>query len=117
MFGYFGTTWFIEWSMPGEGKDKNIHICEGPWNYCWGGSLLGVTNACPNPELAALVIYTLCCDDDVMYGIYDEDLDYPNNRKAVSDLIANEKGKKDYAGGYDVLSLFDDNARETKISQ
>ena len=71
-------------------------MCQGPTTYHWGGTYLGVTDQCPNKELAALVLYTLCCDTDTMYKLSDETLDFVNNKAAVEKLIADGKGESQY---------------------
>ena len=106
VFGYFGCTWFVQWSLNEESHGM-WNVCDGPVSYHWGGSYLTVSNLCPNNELAALVVYTLCCDEDVMYDLYADDYDFPNNKASVQRLIADGKGSNPILGGQDPLVTWD----------
>lgn len=103
VFGYFGCTWFVYWCIASEEHQGEWHMADGPAAYHWGGTYLAVTDACPNKELAALVLYTLCCDEDVMYKLSDETLDFVNNKAVVAKLIADGKGASDVLGGQNPL--------------
>ena len=115
VFGYFGCPWFVYWSIndeEGSGTYGKRNICQGPSAYFWGGTYLGVTNQCTNKELAALVLYTLCCDTDVMYQLSDETLDYVNNKAAVDKMIADGLGSAYVLGNQDVLSIWQETAKK-----
>ena len=90
-------------------------MCQGPTTYHWGGTYLGVTDQCPNKELAALVLYTLCCDTDTMYKLSDETLDFVNNKAAVAKLIADGKGESPVLGGANPLQTWADNAEKINL--
>lgn len=109
VFCYFGCTWFIPWSLSIEDTDANgkYNVVTGPCSYHWGGSYMLVTDACPNKELAALVLYTMCCDTEVMYNIFDQDMDFTNNQAAIAQLIADGKGSLDKLGGQNPLEMYD----------
>lgn len=118
VFGYFGCTWFTYWSINDEeGSDTygKRNMCQGPVTYHWGGTYLGVTDQCPNKELAALVLYTLCCDTDTMYKLSDETLDFVNNKAAVAKLIADGKGESPVLGGANPLQTWADNAEKINL--
>ena len=110
VFGYFGCPWFVYWSIndeeSGSATAGKRNICAGPSAYNWGGTYLSVTDKCPNKELAALVLKTLCCDTDVMYKIQDETLDFVNNKAAVQKMIANGKGATAILGGANPLQTW-----------
>ena len=110
VFGYFGCPWFVYWSIndeeSGSATAGKRNICAGPSAYNWGGTYLSVTDKCPNKELAALVLKTLCCDTDVMYKIQDETLDFVNNKAAVQKMIANGKGATPILGGANPLQTW-----------
>lgn len=116
VFGYFGCPWFVNWSMPSQGTPAygKRNICVGPAGYSWGGTYLAITKNCPNKKLAALVIQTLCCDEDVMYKMADETLDYPNNTNVVKRLIQDGKGSNPNLGGQDPLPIYDENGKKAK---
>ena len=109
VFCYFGCTWFVQWSLTEE-SHGTWNVCVGPVSYHWGGSYLLITDACPNKELAALVVYTLCCDTDVMYDLYADDYDFPNNKEAVANLIKDGKGSNPILDGQDPLEAWNEAA-------
>lgn len=112
VLGWFGCTWFVPWSLDTDGANfGNWRVCVGPADYHWGGSYLCITDDCPNKELAAFVLYTLCCDSEVAYDLYDIDKDYPNNKLAVQNLIKDGKGANDKLGGQDPLVAWDEMAQ------
>ena len=112
VFGYFGCSWFVYWSLNQEIESR---ICEGPRDYFWGGSYLGATKECANPELRELVLYTLCCDKEAMYDMYDIDVEVPNNKESIAMLIADGKDGVDHLGGQKELELFDEKAKNIDI--
>ena len=119
VFGYFGCTWFVYWSInDSEGSETygKRRACQGPNAYHWGGTYLGVSDQCPNKELAALVLYTLTCDTDVMYKLSEETLDFVNNQEAVAKLIADGKGDSPVLGGQNPLVTFDAAAKLIDLS-
>ncbi len=109
VFCFFGCTWFIPWSLSIEDTDAmgKYNVVTGPCSYHWGGSYLMVTDKCPNKELAALVVYTMCCDTEEMYKIFAEATDFCNNQEAVAQLIADGKGPLEKLGGQNPLEMYD----------
>ena len=87
------------------------NVCVGPVSYHWGGSYMLITDKCPNKELAAFLIYTLCCDTDTMYDLYADDYDFPNNQEAVANLIADGVGANPILDGQDPLAQWDEAAK------
>ena len=61
-----------------------------PEAFHWGGSYLAVTNDCNNPKLAALLLETMCCDEEMAKEIAHQMGNQPNNKKAVEELITEE---------------------------
>ncbi len=110
VFCYFGCTWFVQWSLS-EDSYGTWNVCVGPVSYHWGGSYLVVTDQCANPGLAALLIYTLCCDEEVMYDLYADDYDFPNNQASVAQLIADGVGANDILNGQNPLEAWDECAK------
>ena len=89
-FGIFGCSWFIysfgnDWSA-GEPYPMPVGVCVTPNAYYWGGSVFGVTKACPNKDLAKLFLYEMCCDPDVISLTFDHaDVDWlPNSMSIIS---------------------------------
>lgn len=109
VFCYFGCTWFIPWCLNIDDTDAfgKFNVVTGPVSYHWGGSYLLVTDKCPNKELAGLVLYTMCCDEEAMYDIFAQDTDFCNNQAAVAKLIADGKGSLEKLGGQNPLEMYD----------
>lgn len=114
VFCYFGCTWFVQWSLA-EDSHGMWNVCVGPVSFHWGGSYLLITDACPNKELAAFLIYTLCCDTDTMYDLYADDYDFPNNQEAVANLIADGVGANPILDGQNPLEQWDAGAKEISL--
>lgn len=91
VFGYFGTTWFTFWNVTSLSKEHGAAgdwgMVAGPADYHWGGTYIAVGKDSPNPELAAFIAYTMCCDEDFMYEHLKNDKDFVNNKNAVQRVI------------------------------
>ncbi|MBO5388521.1 MAG: extracellular solute-binding protein [Lachnospiraceae bacterium] len=109
VFCYFGCSWFIPWSLTVEETEAfgKYNVVVGPAPYHWGGSYVMVTEECTNKELAALVLYTMCCDEKAMYDLYAMDYDFCNNKAAVQQLIQDGKGCLEKLGGQNPLAAYD----------
>ncbi len=130
VFGYFGCTWFVYWSMafkgetgedgtfvPAEGSTYgNWRICQGPVDYHWGGTYVAVMKDCPNPELAAFLIYSLCCDEDIMYSIACDTLDFVNNKAVIAKEIENGDGASPILGGQNPVEVWAEAAQGIDLS-
>ena len=125
VFGYFGSTWFIQWTMvenssgkpaPAEGEPKNETgpgigtygdwaAIEGPQAYYWGGTWLAVTPKCDNKTLVEDVIRYFTVEEESMKNYAVESYDYVNNTKVIDSII--DGGYSfDFLGGQDHYSLF-----------
>lgn len=123
-FAYMGCTWFLQWSLKsnaggetvGEGTYGDWAMCRGPEEYYWGGTWLGATKECSDPELAGLILKFMTCDTDNMKKICVETLDYVNNKEAVKELIAEGEGNFDFIGGQNFLKMFSELADNVDVS-
>lgn len=117
VFCYCGCTWFVPWSLQIEDTDAmgKYNVITGPQSYHWGGSYLVVSENCPNKELAALVLYTMCCDTETMYNIFAIDTDFCNNQEAVAQLIADGQGPLEKLGGQNPLEMYDAAAKNISL--
>lgn len=123
-FAYFGCTWFLHWTIKancggekvGEGTYGKWAMCQGPSTYYWGGTWLCAGANCSDPELAGLIMKTLCCDTDTMYNIASDTLDYVNNKASVQKMIDDEKGAYEFLGGQDFLAVFSPLAEKVDVS-
>lgn len=87
VFGYFGPDWFINFTLAGY-TTKEWGFCPGPEFHHWGGAYIGVAETCPNKGLAALILVTICCDEDIQYDFAVNNYYTPNNRSAAKKLIS-----------------------------
>lgn len=130
VFGYFGCTWSVYWCMVFNGEndaDGNFvpaedssyghwNCCEGPVSYHWGGTYVMVMDGCPNTELAAFLVYSLCCDEDIMYKMACETLDFVNNKKVIAKEIENGDGASPILGGANPVPVWAENAEKIDLS-
>lgn len=120
VFGYFGSPWFIYGTLkdtPGSDTYGKRNICQGPESYYWGGTYLTVTASCPNKKLAALVLYTLCCDTDVMYKMQCDNSDFVNNTVAIDKAISDGYGSTDILNGTNPLKEWKENALQINCGE
>lgn len=123
-FGYFGCTWFLHWTIKancggsevGEGTYGLWKMCQGPAPYYWGGTWLGATKDCSDPELAGRIMKALCCDTEIMQKMSEETLDYVNNKTAMQNLSDAGKGAYDFLGGQDFIEVFMPLAENVDVS-
>ena len=121
VFGYFGCTWFVYWSIATT-KDSatstygDWRVCQGPVGYHWGGTYVCIGADTPNPELAAFLLYELCCDSDMMASIEEETKDFVNNKEAVAKVIADGAGASDILGGQNPVETWAEAALHIDLS-
>lgn len=116
-FCFFGCTWFVPWSLKIEDTEAmgQYRVCSGPVGFHWGGSYMTVTDKCANKDLAALVLYTMACDEEAMYDLFAKDTDYPNNQAAVQKLMDDGVGALEKLGGQNPLEAYDATAKKVEI--
>lgn len=126
VFGYFGCTWFVYWSIAfakdddGNPMPDSSHgdwrVCQGPVDYHWGGTYVAVMKDCPNTELAAYLVYALCCDEDIMYKLACDTLDFVNNKAVIEKEIANGDGASPILGGQNPVEVWAEAAKGIDLS-
>lgn len=121
VFGYFGCTWFVYWCISTTEDSAtstygNWRVCQGPVDYHWGGTYVAVTKDCPNPELAAFLVYSLCCDEDIMYTLACDTLDFVNNKAVIEKEIANGDGASPILGGQNPVEVWAEAAKGIDLS-
>lgn len=124
VFCYFGCTWSVYWCMVFDDAKKDDgtstygkwKVTEGPVGYHWGGTYLMVVDGCPNTELAGFLLYELCCDEDIMYTVACDTLDFVNNKAVIAKEIENGDGASPILGGDNPLETWDAAARLIDLS-
>ena len=118
VFGYFGPSWFIDYSLApnslddfwgepevGNGTWGDWAAIEGPEPYFWGGYWICVAQGSDNTGLAADIIYQLTCNEEIMQDLVSEDWPFCNNR-SVMNRLADEGDPNEFLGGQNSLPLY-----------
>ncbi len=121
VFGYFGCTWFVYWCIATTEDSATStygdwRVCRGPVDYHWGGTYVAVMKDCPNTELAAYLVYALCCDEDIMYTLACDTLDFVNNKAVIEKEIANGDGSAAILGGQNPVEVWAEAAKGIDLS-
>lgn len=90
VFCYFCCPWMIGVMQGNGATDGNWGAVVGPQPYYWGGTYVSVGKETNNPELAAFILYELCCDPEVGVAVTNVTGDAVNNRAANEALIGGE---------------------------
>jgi ABC-type glycerol-3-phosphate transport system substrate-binding protein len=127
-FGYFGCPWFgsqiynnSKQAGSAATDDKEEVLGEwgavvGPTSYHWGGTYVMVGKNTNNPELAAYILYELCCDPEIMYNISKGTGDFVNNKVAVQNLINDGVGAQYWLAGQNPFEVWADAALTINLS-
>lgn len=124
VFGYFGPTWFIDFSLagwtmadasapaePGNGSWGEWAFCEGPQGFSWGGTWICAAAGTDNLELVKDIMLKMTCDKDTLVGIVKEYNDFTNNVPAMEE-IANSDFSSAFLGGQNYIGLMLENAKK-----
>ncbi|MGN0396094.1 MAG: hypothetical protein ACI4EF_12090 [Coprococcus sp.] len=118
VFAYFDSADFLYKTLA-ENSDDTVgewRICKGPADYNCGGTYIGIGNDTPNKELAALVLYTLCCDTDVMEQIAANEFDYVNNKKAIQNILNKGTTASEMLRGQKPFEIWNEVAENSKTN-
>ena len=122
VFGYFGCTWSVYWCMVfddtlGDASSYGKwNVCAGPVGYHWGGTYCMVMDGCPNTELAAFLVYSLCCDEDIMYTLAVDTKDFVNNKAVIEKEVANGDGADPILGGANPVAVWAESVKNIDLS-
>lgn len=112
IFGDFSATRFT------NKYDKNTKygMCMGPSAFCWGGNTYTcVTDTCENQGLAALMLYTLCCDKTMMEKLIKSDY-YKKDSKDTTFVLNNKEVMASYIeAGTSINHDYFSNQNEYKV--
>lgn len=122
IFAFTSCTWFNQWCLLGNFEENfpdaahDWGMIQGPCEFYWGGTWLGVGSGCSDTEMAAKVLSVLC-DKDAMKSIYTNTSDFPNNKETVKELIAanEENDVVKMLGGQNFLEFFAPIAENIKL--
>lgn len=116
VFGWFVYPGLVYAGIDAQTHNGDFRLCQGPNAFQWGSTYLTVSPECPDKDLAALVLKTLCCDEAVLTQMAKED--FVNNRE-VMEAIAKEAEGLELLGGQKPLEIWlsvEDNIDETLVT-
>ncbi len=85
VFGFFSCGWFNDFILS-QYTTAQWAVCEPVEPFFWGGAGIAVPKSCTNPNLAALILYTLCANETVMKRFGEDENWQPNNTYAINNL-------------------------------
>lgn len=106
VFCYFGNPQFYYWGLNPVEHAGDYKICEGPSPFHWGGTYVAASKECPDKDLTALVLRTICCDKDTMAQICGDTNDFVNNKNVIQSMIDEEISNTDVYGGDSPFLVF-----------
>lgn len=116
VFGWFVYPGFVYAGMDTEAYNGDYRLCQGPNAFQWGSTYLTVSPECPDKELAALVVKTLCCNEEVLTKMAEED--FVNNRSVMKAAAGKAEGME-LLGGQKPLEVWlsvEDNIDEAAVT-
>ena len=114
-FGFFFSTWGINFTLAGNAEIKNdagenlvgkYRVCEGPASYYWGGTWIAAAAGTDNKSQILDIMKKLTCDATIAEKITRDTLDYTNNKTAMNKLANDPKYGSDFLGGQNHVALF-----------
>lgn len=140
VFGFFYSTWGINFTLLGNSLDTPIPdgvdklntpeeyvkategnggfgdwaVCYGPESYYWGGTWICGASGTDNVSLIKDIMYTLTCDAEVMKKITEVTEDFTNNEAAMTELAKGYSSA--FLGGQNHIALFVEAAKKIDMS-
>ena len=125
-FGFFYSTWGINFTLAGNAKVKNndgknlvgqYRVCEGPASYFWGGTWLAAANGTDNKSFVADLMKKMTCDATIAEQITRDTLDYTNNKTAMNKIANDKTYGSEFLGGQNHVALFAQAATKIKMDK
>lgn len=91
------------------------NVCEGPSQFLWGGTWLGVSNKCNTKTLAHDFINYLCVDQEGMKKYAEYQSEFVNSPSIMQGLADAGTNKNAYLAGQDQFPTLVKNANSFKI--
>ena len=111
VFGFYAD---CDWLTKTLTNDKRLSagdkwgVCDGPYEHeITSGEWLFVTKECQNIELAHDMLKALCCEENILKTIQENESDFVNSKKVMSNAFHSGKGKLDVLGGEDYIEVYD----------
>ncbi|MCM1181131.1 MAG: ABC transporter substrate-binding protein [Clostridium sp.] len=103
VFGWFVYPGLVYAGIDAQTYDGDYRLCQGPNAFQWGSTYLTVSPECPDKELAALVIKTLCCNEEVLTKMAEND--FVNNQSVMKAAAEKAEGME-LLGGQKPLEVW-----------
>lgn len=116
VFGWFVSPQYIQQEIHVEKHNGEFNVCQGPSVYHLGGTYLNVATQCPDMALAALILRTLCTDEDVMTKMAQETGDFVNNKSVMQKICDEDARKTDILGENNPVSVWIRTAENLDLS-
>ena len=114
-FGFFYSTWGINFTLAGNAEIKNdadenlvgkYRVCQGPASYYWGGTWMAAATGTDNKTIVADIMKKLTCDATIAEKITRDTQDYTNNTVAMNKLANDATYGSELLGGQNHIKLF-----------
>lgn len=96
VFGWFVFPDTVYGEIDAGNHDGEFQLCQGPNAYQWGSTYLTVSPECPDMELAAFIVRTLCCNEEVLERMAGEN--FVNNRVVMEKITGKAEGLSQLGG-------------------
>ena len=121
VFGFFYSTWGIEWTLPGYAGDDGAGdwaVCYGPEAYYWGGTWICAGYQTDNPTLVGDIMYNMTCKADIMEQMMRDNSvrDFANNMTAMKNIADDSSYGSDFLGGQNHVSVLHECAMDIDMS-
>lgn len=116
VFGWFVYPGTVYGGINTKDHEGEYRICQGPTAFQWGSCYLTVSPECPDKDLAALVVKTLCCNEEVLNKMAKEEL---VNHKAIMEARAKDAKGNSMLGGQNPLEVWvsvEDNIKAENVT-
>lgn len=109
VFGYFcSADMFSKFDEVCKGSSRgDFAVCKGPQSFVGDGAWIMATKKCADKELAGKIMKALCAESDIQKKIFENDNEFVNNRRQMSNAYNSGKGKLEVLGGGDYISVYD----------
>lgn len=111
VFGFFYSTWGINFTLVGNAGEEGFGdwaVCKGPKPFYWGASWLVAAKNTDNPKHIKEIMYTLCCDKDIMKQMSLDNNTFVNNSVAMTEIANDPNCGSDFLAGQNHIALFNE---------
>lgn len=122
VFGFFYSTWGINFTLQqnyvdenGVTKNGDWAVVEGPASYYWGGTWIIPCAGTDNQKQILRMLQDICCSTTIAERFTRDTLDYTNNKTAMHNIATDEEYGSDFLGGQNHIALFESAAEKISM--